>query len=75
MADMTIKLDVIEGVDRFAAEGDESTVLKLYDAWLKKVEQLQQKSSDLLFSARQAKQVDDAEHVLGMAGIATKRLS
>ena len=75
MADMTIKLDVIEGVDRFAAEGDEDTVLKLYAEWQKKVEQLQQKSSDLLFSAKQAKHADDVEHALGMAGIATKRLS
>ena len=72
MTDTTIKLDVIEGVDRFAAEGDEATVLKLYGEWQQKVAQLQQKSSDLL---SRVTQLDNAEHALGMAGIATKRLS
>lgn len=67
-----LKLDIIEGVDRFAAEGNEETVLKLYADWLKRVEQLQQKSADMFIKN---KQVDAAEAALGAVGIHTKRLS
>lgn len=68
----TLKLDIIEGVDRFAAEGNEDTVLGLYSDWLKHVDQIQQRTADLFVKS---KQVDAAEKALTEAGFSHKRIS
>lgn len=67
-----LKLHIIEGMDQFAAEGQESTVKELYVDWLKKVEKLQKETQETFITGKQLRK---AEETLATAGFEGVRLS
>lgn len=40
--DRSLKIHVVEGMDQFAAEGDEATVIGLFDRWNEKQAELRE---------------------------------
>ena len=68
----TLKIDVVEGMDRFACEGPLAVVERLYAAWIKRLDSEQKETADLFVRAKQA---SAAEAMLNKVGIDTKRLS
>jgi len=67
-----LKIDVIEGIDRFGCEGREDVVQQLYAAWLKRIDSEQKEAAELFMRHKQAAA---AEAALNKIGIDTRKLS